>query len=115
MNDSIGEEDVDDFVLRFYQLVLKDALLGPIFRASVNDLEDHRLAVVDFWSAILLGSRRYHGDVFRHHEHLAFGKPHFDRWLAALNQASGEMLPEWAARKVLGRAAAMAERLHISA
>ena len=113
MTDAIGEEDVSDFVLRFYQLVLKDALLGPLFRASVEDLEEHRAAVEDFWSGILLGTRRYHDDVFRHHAHLAFRKAHFDRWTVALSQAAGEMLPDWAARKVLGRAAAMAERLDI--
>ena len=113
MSDAIDEQDVSDFVLRFYQLVLKDALLGPMFRAAVVDLEEHRAAVEDFWSAILLGTRRYQDDAFRHHAHLVFRKAHFDRWIAALTQASGEMLPGWAAQKVLGRAAAMAGRLDI--
>lgn len=56
-----SEEDIDRLVRRFYGRVRQDDTLGPVFEAHVHDWEQHMLDLVDFWSALLRGTRRFRG------------------------------------------------------
>lgn len=57
----ISEHDIHRLVHRFYARVRQDATLGPIFEARVTDWDAHLAMLCDFWSALLLGTRRFKG------------------------------------------------------
>ena len=81
--DISSEEDIRTLVNSFYDLVRKDDLLQPIFDdvAKVN-WDEHLPHLCDFWSALLLGTRRFQGKPWPKHAVLPVGKDHFRRWLA---------------------------------
>lgn len=81
-------------VRRFYELCLEDDLLGPMFRATIDDFEEHYGIVQDFWSHALLGTTRYkRGTPFTHHLNLKVEEAHFARWMQAFTRAVSETLP----------------------
>ena len=97
-------------VRRFYALSLEDDLLGPMFRAEISDFDEHYGIVADFWSHSLLGTDRYkRGTPYTHHVGLKVEEAHFDRWMAAFEQAVGEELPEDLAGLAMQRARHMTE------
>jgi hemoglobin len=99
------EADIRALVLRFYALSLADDLLGPMFRETIADFDEHYGVVQDFWSHALLGTSRYQrGTPYAHHVHLRVEPAHFDRWTAAFSQAARETLPPAAAELALKRA-----------
>ena len=75
-----------ELVTDFYELMLQDELLAPIFlEVAKIDLEQHLPHLVDFWYSILFMTGEYRRNVME--MHLSLGrrvelKPeHFDRWL----------------------------------
>ena len=65
--DLCSEEEIDRLVRRFYGRVRTDELLGPVFEAHVDDWEAHMRHLVDFWSALLRGTRRFQGAPMQKH------------------------------------------------
>jgi len=67
----------------FYADVRADALLGPVFEAALHDRwEPHLARMVDFWSTVALGSKRFSGNVFSKHMALRGVTPaHFAAWV----------------------------------
>jgi len=98
------EDDIKALVRRFYDIALADSLLGPMFRATIPDLEAHLPVVENFWSHSLLGTSRYSGSPYAMHAHLKVEEEHFDRWMAAFTQAVQETLPPAAADAAMKRA-----------
>jgi hemoglobin len=80
--------DVDDAALiplltAFYAAVERDDVLRPYFAGL--DMATHIPRIADFWSTVLLLSRRYQGNAFRPHlEMPGLTADHFRRWLATL-------------------------------
>lgn len=80
-------QHVEDFVDRFYQRVLVDEQLAPIFLdvASI-DLDVHLPHIKNYWSKLLLGEREYRRHTMNIHRALHAQRPleqaDFDRWLA---------------------------------
>lgn len=71
-------------VHRFYARVRKDPLLGPVFARHVPDWDAHLAHLVDFWSALLRGTRRFSGAPMPKHMALPGLQPAlFRRWLPA--------------------------------
>jgi hemoglobin len=102
------EAQITAMVARFYDLCLADDLLGPMFRATIPDLEPHMAIVADFWSHALLGTHRYQrGTPYSHHTHLSVQEVHFDRWMAAFAIATRECLSAERAELAMKRAAHM--------
>ncbi|CAN5241590.1 hypothetical protein BH10PSE15_BH10PSE15_00320 [soil metagenome] len=101
------EADITALVGRFYALALDDDLLGPMFRATIPDLEPHLRIVENFWSTHLLGAARYAGSAYPQHVHLRVEPVHFDRWMAAFTKAVDETLPVAAADSAMRRARQM--------
>ncbi len=101
------EADITALVARFYALALEDDLLGPMFRATIPDLEGHLRIVENFWSTHLLGTARYAGSAYPQHVHLKVEPAHFDRWMAAFTRAVDETLPAAAADSAMRRARQM--------
>ena len=76
--------DVQLLVRRFYQAVIPDPILGPIFSGFGVDWSVHIPKLVDYWCRVLLGEPGYDGAILgahrRVHEIDAFRAEHFDRW-----------------------------------
>jgi hemoglobin len=89
IHDIATQEDVVIFVDRFYDLVVRDELLAPIFvDIAAVDFDEHLPKMYSFWSSILLGAGTYHGAPFPVHaalrQHITPG--HFERWLQLFEQ-----------------------------
>lgn len=87
-----SEAEVEQLVRRFYARVRADALLGPIFESHVHDWEPHITQLVDFWSAMLRGTRRFAGAPMPKHLALpGLEWPLFERWLGLFRQTTAEL------------------------
>lgn len=86
------EEEVRRLVHAFYARVRADALLGPVFEAHVDDWPAHLSHLVDFWSAMLRGTRRFRGaPVQRHNALPGLDEAMFGRWLELFRQTTAEL------------------------
>jgi len=105
-----SEALIEALVRRFYALSLEDDVLGPMFRATIDDFEEHYGIVQDFWSHALLGTDRYkRGTPFVHHTRLKVEEVHFTRWMKAFGQAVEDTLPPELAEPAMKRAKHMSE------
>ena len=75
------EDEVRHLVHTFYANIRRDETLGPIFATHISDWDHHLGKMVDFWSAILRGTARYHGTPMPKH--------------AVLPDLSGELFQRW--------------------
>lgn len=104
-------------VLRaFYARVRADDQLGPIFNGAVHDWDEHLERIGDFWSSVVLGTRRYKGDpVAKHLRHADdIDQAKFERWLALWAETTNAMLPIDQAEALQGKASRIAESLHLA-
>ena len=65
----------------FYDQVLQDDLLGPIFDRVISDWETHLPTMYQFWERLLFGSGDYQGNPFQKHVNLPVEKDHFTSWV----------------------------------
>ncbi len=78
--------DVELLVNLFYQKVVQDPLVGPMFThvAKVN-WETHLPRMYAFWEMVLFQKEGYHGHPMAAHFHVHQKSPlqpaHYDRWL----------------------------------
>lgn len=90
--DLCTEEDVVRLVHAFYARVREDGRLGPVFEANVDDWPQHLAHLVDFWSAMLRGTRRFSGaPVQRHNALPGLDAAMFDRWLMLFRRTTAEL------------------------
>ena len=90
--DLCSEEDVARLVHAFYARARRDERLGPVFEAHVDDWPAHLAHLVDFWSAMLRGTRRFSGaPVQRHNALPGLDAAMFERWLALFRQTTAEL------------------------
>ena len=107
--ETITEEAIKVMVDTFYLEIRKDTDIGPIFQAVIaNDWERHLQLMCDFWSSVLLTSRRYHGNPFRAHLMVQDIKPeHFDRWLELFYATVNKLFVPTVAEDIYSRASRM--------
>lgn len=85
-------EEIEELVHRFYDVVGRDDLLGPMFNdVAAVDWPAHLKKMTGFWCRNLLGMKGgYEGNPFRAHslinEKSPFTLPHFERWLKLWSQ-----------------------------
>jgi len=96
-------------VRRFYEKGGQDPLLGPIFAASIPELDSHLEIVSNFWSHALLGTDRYQGTPFGVHVNLPVEPEHFGRWLKLFEESAKETMPEPLAAQAIARAEHMTQ------
>ncbi|VVE57193.1 Group 3 truncated hemoglobin ctb [Pandoraea iniqua] len=79
----VDEAAVQLLVHTFYGRIRDDDLLGPVFRQALEGRWDmHLEKMVAFWSSIVLGAKRYRGNVTQAHQPFAhLTGEHFSRWL----------------------------------
>lgn len=108
---TLGEDEIKNLVHTFYGRVRKDDLIGPIFNEKVEDWDDHLAKLCDFWSSVILRTRRFEGRPMRAHLLLgdAIQSHHFDRWLDLFEKAARDVLPAQAAPVFIQRARQIAD------
>ena len=90
--DLCSETEVSELVRGFYARVREDALLGPVFAARVDDWEAHLLQLIDFWSAMLRGTRRFNGAPMPKHMAMSeLSAALFERWLQLFRATTAEL------------------------
>ena len=86
------EDDIHRLVHRFYGKVRQDEQLGPIFNARIVDWDEHLAKLCDFWSSLLLGTRRFKGAPVPAHARIPYlSWPLFQRWLSLFHGTSAEL------------------------
>src|SRR5262245_59623598 len=87
--------DGDLLVRRFYQAVIPDATLGPIFHDMGVDWSVHIPKLVDFWAGRLLGEPGYVGNPVGAHQPVLdrcpFGSRELARWLELWEETIDEL------------------------
>ncbi len=97
----------------FYDRVRRDALLGPVFDARIQDWPQHLERMVDFWSSVALMTGRYHGTPMQKHAPLPVDAVHFDRWLSLFEETVAETSTPVAAAHLVERARRIAQSLEL--
>lgn len=82
-----NREQVERFVDLFYQRLLADEELSPIFLDVARvELDQHLPHIKDYWCKLLLGERGYRRHTMNIHRQLhgrrPLGKGDFQRWLS---------------------------------
>ncbi|CAG9167184.1 group III truncated hemoglobin [Cupriavidus pampae] len=110
-----GEEAVAAFVRAFYGRVRGDALIGPLFeRALAGAWDAHLGKMDDFWSSIVLGTKRYRGHVLAKHLTLAGVEGrHFDRWIELFVATAHETFDDVVAAEFVRPALRIASSLQL--
>lgn len=83
--------DIEMLIGAFYQKLLVDPIVGPIFTDVAQiDLVAHLPILCDFWENILFHVAKYKGNTMELHLELHDKYPlsqmHFDRWLDSFNE-----------------------------
>lgn len=117
--DHITEESIKQLIDTFYAKVRADKSLGPIFEEKIGtdraSWKKHLHTMYDFWSSIMLGSGRYHGNPHQAHRELpSFEISLFERWLSLFEQTAHEVHAPTLAQKYVDRSQRIAESLKLS-
>lgn len=88
--DILNRSDIEMLIKLFYQKVLEDDLLSPIFTEKVLIHWDRHIPLMcDFWENTILYSGTYNGNPMTLHQHLnkvhSIDESHFNRWLVIFN------------------------------
>ena len=94
----VDEAMIETVVRAFYGKIRADEVLGPIFSAVIADWEPHLLKMCDFWSSMLLMTKRYEG------------RP-VERWLRLFDETTRDICPPAAAELFIDRAGRVAQSL----
>ncbi|MGY6269385.1 group III truncated hemoglobin [Achromobacter denitrificans] len=106
--DLCTEAEIQELVHAFYGKARADAMLGPVFNSQVQDWDHHLTTLSDFWSAVLLGTRRFSGMPMPKHAAMPnLSAELFERWLV-LWQETTDALPN---RALAHEAREMARRM----
>lgn len=104
-----GAEDVRILVDIFYERVLRDELLGPIFNGHVERLPAIKEKMYEFWVTILLNHSINVDEPLMKHEDLQLNNRHFVRWLTLFLETIDDLYSGSTAEQAKFRAIRMAE------
>ena len=111
----IDEAMIAKLVHGFYDRIRADDVLGPIFEAEISDWEPHLSKMIDFWSSVLLMTKRYDGRPVPAHVKIpGLDREHFAHWIALFEKTARELLPVEAADLFIDRAHRIAQSLQLS-
>ena len=114
---SVNEETIRQLVHGFYDAVRNDLVIGPIFMRQIEPGRwPHTLThMCDFWSSMLLNTRRYEGRPLRPHLAIeGLGEAHFRRWLTLFRTTVGELCPPDIAALFMDRALRVAHSFRLA-
>jgi hemoglobin len=91
LKDITTDEDIKLLVDRFYDKLLQDEIMKPIFEHVVKEgLQEHLERIYDFWNSILIFTKKYKGDMNGKHLPLNISQEHFTIWLKYFNETVDE-------------------------
>ncbi len=112
--EGVTEEMIRQLVETFYDRVIRDPELGPLFHNALSGRWSKHLALmVDFWSSIALRTGRYQGKPQAAHMGMSLTPELFSRWLVLFEQTAGEIFEPDMAAFFVDRAGRIAESLQI--
>lgn len=105
-------EQIDTFVDAFYERVLLDPLLAPLFIELARiELSEHLPRIKAYWRKMLLGDSDYQRHMMRKHREVdarqVFADEHYQRWLSLFE----ETLSRHPLGAQTGRASELARRV----
>jgi len=110
----VTEDMIRRLVETFYERVLEDEVLGPIFRLALSHRwSEHLTIMVDFWSSVALRTGRYQGKPQQVHRGMALVEDHFERWLSLFEATAREVCEPDVADFFNDRAHRIADSLQI--
>ena len=79
-------EQINRMVEGFYDVLLADELMAPLFLEVAGvDLREHLPTISLYWQKMLLGDKRYHNNTMAKHRAVnrksPFTEAHFNTWL----------------------------------
>ena len=99
----------------FYDRIRADEVLGPVFSREITDWAPHLAKMCDFWSSVVLMTKRYDGRPVPAHVKIeGLDHAHFERWLAMFGDTAREVCPAEAAALFIDRAGRIAQSLRLS-
>ena len=92
MKDISNRPDINLLVSTFYESVLEEVMLAPVFVATLGaDMTAHYERMTDFWEDQILGTSKFSGNPMQVHMELAekfnLDSDQFDTWLRLFNTA----------------------------
>ena len=112
----LDEGMVGAVVSAFYARARQDELIGPVFNRVVaaDHWPQHIESITDFWSGMLLGTRRYAGRPMPKHIAIPeLNDAHFQRWLTLFRETAEELCPPHVAAMFVDRAERIAYNFRI--
>jgi hemoglobin len=91
-----SRKDIELLIVRFYEKIKTDSMLGPIFTevAKVN-WEKHLPIMIGFWDNALFYNGTYSGNPMKTHQHLhhifPLNEEHFKQWLFLFSSSVNEL------------------------
>jgi len=76
-----SSNDIRLLVNTFYEKILGDGLVGPIFEQVIDDWESHLPRMYRFWEKLLFRTGDFQGNPFQKHLKLSLERDHFTRWV----------------------------------
>jgi hemoglobin len=110
----ITEADIRVLVDRFYAKARRDPVIGPVFDRAVDDWDAHLATLADFWSSVMLTSRRYKGNPMAAHLKHPIEAPFFDHWLRMWRETASEVFDPGVAAQFSAKAERIAESLKLA-
>ncbi|HEY1045504.1 MAG TPA: group III truncated hemoglobin [Bacteroidia bacterium] len=89
MHDIENENDISEWLHRFYEKLLADPVTAPKF--DHLHLPEHMHKIIQFWAFVLLDKEGYKTNVFERHMHLNLEKEHFSIWIKYFIETTDEM------------------------
>jgi hemoglobin len=108
---------VRNVVVRFYEKVRGDAVLGPIFEEAIGyEWDAHIERIIQFWLTATRLGRGYDGRNFMpaHLKHRSIRVEHIPRWLELFRRIAAEHCSPQGASVLIDIAERMAETLELS-
>ena len=112
--DIASRKDIEQIIVRFYELSFQDERLGKIFKEiSPLHLKTHIPLVTDFWEGILLDGDKYRGNVTEKHFAVnnltPLNKSDFDSWYSYWEKAVDDLFTGEKAEMAKFRARSIAD------
>lgn len=118
-SDLHSRDDIELFVTAFYQRLLNDEQLAPIFVDVARiDLDQHKPLIIAYWEKLLLAGTDYHRHTMNIHRAVHSKRPlrahDFQRWLAFFTQTMDELYQGPVAKRAKTIAATIAANMQES-
>ena len=115
---SLTEDDITKLVQLFYARVRRDPTLSPVFIGKIGETDSswavHSKHIEDFWSSVLLKTKRFTGNPMLKHIALPGITPHhFKLWLEIFELTADETLIDAHAHEVKAMAHRIAQSLQM--